>query len=33
VVYGMPRVVVEAGLSHASAPLESMAALLTRYVR
>lgn len=33
VVYGMPRVVVEAGLSHASAPLEGMAALLERYVR
>jgi two-component system chemotaxis response regulator CheB len=33
VVYGMPRVVVEAGLSHASAPLEEMAALLERYVR
>ncbi|MFL5344273.1 MAG: chemotaxis-specific protein-glutamate methyltransferase CheB [Hyalangium sp.] len=33
VVYGMPRVVVEAGLSNASAPLEDMAALLARYVR
>lgn len=33
VVYGMPRVVMEAGLSHASAPLEGMAALLARYVR
>jgi two-component system chemotaxis response regulator CheB len=33
VVYGMPRVVVEAGLSHASAPLEQMAALLEDYVR
>jgi two-component system, chemotaxis family, protein-glutamate methylesterase/glutaminase len=33
VVYGMPRVVIEAGLSHASAPLEGMAALLARYVR
>ena len=33
VVYGMPRVVVEAGLSNASAPLEQMAALLEGYVR
>jgi len=33
VVYGMPRVVAEAGLSDASAPLEDMAALLERYVR
>jgi two-component system chemotaxis response regulator CheB len=33
VVYGMPRVVVEAGLSDASAPLEQMAALLEGYVR
>jgi two-component system chemotaxis response regulator CheB len=33
VVYGMPRVVKEAGLSHASSPLEGMAALLARYVR
>ena len=33
VVYGMPRVVAEAGLSHASATLEDMAALLERYVR
>jgi two-component system chemotaxis response regulator CheB len=33
VVYGMPRVVKEAGLSHASASLEGMAALLARYVR
>jgi two-component system chemotaxis response regulator CheB len=33
VVYGMPRVVVEAGLSHASAPVEGMAVLLERYVR
>jgi two-component system chemotaxis response regulator CheB len=33
VVYGMPRVVVEAGLSDESAPLEEMAALLERYVR
>lgn len=33
VVYGMPRVVVEAGFSHASAPLEGMVALLERYVR
>jgi two-component system chemotaxis response regulator CheB len=33
VVYGMPRVVVEAGLSDASAPVEEMAALLERYVR
>jgi two-component system chemotaxis response regulator CheB len=33
VVYGMPRVVVEAGLSSASAPLGDMAALLERYVR
>ncbi|ADO68669.1 chemotaxis-specific protein-glutamate methyltransferase CheB [Stigmatella aurantiaca] len=33
VVYGMPRVVVEAGLSHASAPIERMAALLARSVR
>jgi two-component system chemotaxis response regulator CheB len=33
VVYGMPRVVKEAGLSHASASLEEMAALLARYVR
>jgi two-component system, chemotaxis family, protein-glutamate methylesterase/glutaminase len=33
VVYGMPRVVVEAGLSNGSAPLEEMAALLERYVR
>lgn len=33
VVYGMPRVVAEAGLSHASAPLEEMVALLERYVR
>jgi two-component system chemotaxis response regulator CheB len=32
-VYGMPRVVAEAGLSDASAPLEEMAALLERYVR
>jgi two-component system, chemotaxis family, protein-glutamate methylesterase/glutaminase len=33
VVYGMPRVVVEAGLSDERAPLEGMAALLERYVR
>ncbi|KFE62378.1 chemotaxis-specific protein-glutamate methyltransferase CheB [Hyalangium minutum] len=33
VVYGMPRVVVEAGLSNARAPVEEMAALLERYVR
>jgi two-component system chemotaxis response regulator CheB len=33
VVYGMPRVVEEAGLSHASAPVGDMAALLERYVR
>ncbi len=33
VVYGMPRMVEEAGLSHATAPLGSMAALLERYVR
>jgi two-component system chemotaxis response regulator CheB len=33
VVYGMPRVVAEAGLSHDSSPLEGMAALLERYVR
>lgn len=33
VVYGMPRAVKEAGLAHASAPLEGMAALLERYVR
>jgi two-component system chemotaxis response regulator CheB len=33
VVYGMPRVVAEAGLSHANAPLEGMAVLLERYVR
>jgi two-component system chemotaxis response regulator CheB len=33
VVYGMPRVVAEAGLSDASAPLADMAALLERYVR
>jgi two-component system chemotaxis response regulator CheB len=33
VVYGMPRVVVEAGLSHASAPLKDMAVLLERYMR
>jgi two-component system chemotaxis response regulator CheB len=33
VVYGMPRVVAEAGLSHASAPVGDMAALLGRYVR
>lgn len=33
VVYGMPRVVAEAGLSSASAPLEDMAELLERYVR
>lgn len=33
VVYGMPRVVVEADLSNASAPMEDMAELLARYVR
>jgi two-component system chemotaxis response regulator CheB len=33
VVYGMPRVVVEAGLSNGSASLEDMAELLERYVR
>lgn len=33
VVYGMPRVVVEAGLSDESAPLEKMADLLESYVR
>jgi two-component system chemotaxis response regulator CheB len=33
VVYGMPRVVAEAGLSHDSAPLEGLAELLNRYVR
>ena len=33
VVYGMPRVVAEAGLSHANTPLEDMAALIERYVR
>jgi two-component system chemotaxis response regulator CheB len=33
VVYGMPRVVDEAGLSHGSAPLAELAALLGRYVR
>ncbi len=33
VVYGMPRVVKEAGLSHGSAPLTDMVALLERYVR
>jgi two-component system chemotaxis response regulator CheB len=33
VVYGMPRVVDEAGLSQAHAPLEELAALLGRYVR
>jgi two-component system chemotaxis response regulator CheB len=33
VVYGMPRVVAEAGLSNDSAPLEDMAGLLERYVR
>ncbi|MDY7230001.1 chemotaxis-specific protein-glutamate methyltransferase CheB [Hyalangium rubrum] len=33
VVYGMPRVVKEAKLSHASAPIEEMAALLGRYAR
>ncbi|WP_224362623.1 chemotaxis-specific protein-glutamate methyltransferase CheB [Hyalangium versicolor] len=33
VVYGMPRAVTEAGLSHASASLEEMVALIERYVR
>lgn len=33
VVYGMPRVVAEAGLSNASARLEDMAGLLESYVR
>ena len=33
VVYGMPRVVVEAGLSNASASLENIGALLLSYVR
>jgi two-component system chemotaxis response regulator CheB len=33
VVYGMPRVVDEAGLSSASAPLEALAPLLDRWVR
>jgi two-component system chemotaxis response regulator CheB len=33
VVYGMPRVVVEAGLSNGRASLEEMGALLQRYVR
>ena len=33
VVYGMPRVVDDARLSQASAPLEQLAALLGRYVR
>ncbi|MDC0712703.1 chemotaxis-specific protein-glutamate methyltransferase CheB [Stigmatella sp. ncwal1] len=33
VVYGMPRAVVEAGLSHVSAPLDRMAGLLSRSVR
>jgi len=32
VVYGMPRAVDEAGLATASAPLEDMGALLTRYL-
>lgn len=33
VVYGMPRSVVEAGLSSASAPLERMVALISRHLR
>jgi two-component system chemotaxis response regulator CheB len=33
VVYGMPRVVAEAGLSAASAPLEGLVPLLERHVR
>ncbi|HZI12921.1 MAG TPA: chemotaxis protein CheB, partial [Myxococcus sp.] len=33
VVYGMPRAVEEAGLATATAPLDGMAALLSRHVR
>ena len=32
VVYGMPRAVVEAGLVAAQAPIQEMAALISRYL-
>lgn len=32
VVYGMPRAVAEAGLSHGSAPLDELVPLLGRYI-